>query len=66
MGNYTQPHTKAWARAVSKFDGFIFVTAEYNHSVPGALKNALVREQALAGGGRTTAALRFGLQGILL
>jgi NAD(P)H-dependent FMN reductase len=41
MGNYIQPHTKVWADAVSKFDGFIFVTAEYNHSVPGALKNAL-------------------------
>jgi NAD(P)H-dependent FMN reductase len=27
--------------AISRFDGFIFVTAEYNHSVPGALKNAL-------------------------
>ena len=38
LGNYTQEHTKAWAAAVSRFDGVIFVTAEYNHSVPGALK----------------------------
>ncbi|NUS36334.1 MAG: NAD(P)H-dependent oxidoreductase, partial [Pseudarthrobacter sp.] len=41
LGNYQQEHTKKWAAAVEAFDGFIFVTAEYNHSVPGALKNAL-------------------------
>ncbi|WP_312856864.1 NADPH-dependent FMN reductase [Arthrobacter mobilis] len=41
LGNYTHEHTKVWARTVSRFDGFIFVTAEYNHSVPGVLKNAL-------------------------
>lgn len=29
---------KRWSR---KLDGYIFVTAEYNHSVPGILKNAL-------------------------
>lgn len=40
-GNYQHGHTKKWAAAVRDFDGFIFVTAEYNHSVPGALKNAL-------------------------
>jgi NAD(P)H-dependent FMN reductase len=26
---------------MSGFDGYIFVTAEYNHSIPGVLKNAL-------------------------
>jgi NAD(P)H-dependent FMN reductase len=41
MGNYQQEHTKIWAETISRFDGFIFVTAEYNHSVPGVLKNAL-------------------------
>ena len=41
LGNYEHGHTKRWAAAVREFDGFIFVTAEYNHSVPGALKNAL-------------------------
>lgn len=30
-----------WQRALARFDGFIFVVAEYNHSMPGALKNAL-------------------------
>lgn len=41
MGQYSQDHTKKWAEKIASFDGFIFVTAEYNHSVPGALKNAV-------------------------
>jgi NAD(P)H-dependent FMN reductase len=30
-----------WQKKVAEFDGFIFVTAEYNRSIPAALKNAL-------------------------
>ncbi|WP_306923296.1 NADPH-dependent FMN reductase [Arthrobacter globiformis] len=41
LGNYQHEHTKVWAATIARFDGFIFVTAEYNHSVPGVLKNAL-------------------------
>lgn len=41
MGQYQQDHSKKWAAKVDEFDGYIFVTAEYNHSLPGALKNAL-------------------------
>ncbi|WP_314195231.1 NAD(P)H-dependent oxidoreductase [uncultured Arthrobacter sp.] len=41
LGNYQHEHTKSWAATIARFDGFIFVTAEYNHSVPGVLKNAL-------------------------
>jgi NAD(P)H-dependent FMN reductase len=41
MGRYTQPHTKAWAARIAGFDGFVFVTPEYNHSTSGALKNAI-------------------------
>ena len=41
MGQYTQPHTKKWAAAIASFDGFVFVTPEYNHSTSGALKNAI-------------------------
>lgn len=41
MGQYSKPHTKAWAAKISEFDGYIFVTPEYNHAVPGALKNAI-------------------------
>lgn len=41
MGQYSKPHTKAWAAKIASFDAFIFVTPEYNHGTSGALKNAL-------------------------
>lgn len=40
-GSYEHDHTKAWAAKIASFDAFIFVTPEYNHSVPGVLKNAI-------------------------
>jgi NAD(P)H-dependent FMN reductase len=41
QGRYEHEHTKRWAEKIAQYDGFVIVTAEYNHSVPGALKNAL-------------------------
>ena len=41
MGQYSKEHTKQWAAKIDSFDAFIFVTPEYNHGIPGALKNAL-------------------------
>ncbi|MEU1539112.1 NAD(P)H-dependent oxidoreductase [Actinacidiphila glaucinigra] len=41
MGRYSRQHTFAWAEKIASFDGYVFVTAEYNHSIPGALKNAV-------------------------
>jgi NAD(P)H-dependent FMN reductase len=41
MGRYSKPHTKAWAAKIEQFDAFVFVTAEYNHGIPAALKNAI-------------------------
>jgi NAD(P)H-dependent FMN reductase len=41
LGQYAQPHTKAWAEKIAQFDGYVFVTPEYNHSTSGALKNAI-------------------------
>jgi NAD(P)H-dependent FMN reductase len=32
---------QAWAEKVGNADGFIFVTAEYNRSIPASLKNAI-------------------------
>lgn len=40
-GNYTQEHTKKWAATIAPFDGFVFVSPEYNHSTSGVLKNAI-------------------------
>lgn len=41
MGKYSQEHTKKWAAKIASFDGYIFVTPEYNHGISGALKNAI-------------------------
>jgi NAD(P)H-dependent FMN reductase len=35
------PIAQRWQKKVAEFDGYIFVTAEYNHGVPAVLKNAL-------------------------
>ena len=32
---------KQWLDTLARADGYIFVTPEYNHSIPGALKNAI-------------------------
>jgi NAD(P)H-dependent FMN reductase len=41
LGQYTHQHTKRWAAKIAAFDGYVFVTPEYNHGVPAALKNAI-------------------------
>ena len=41
MGQYSKEHTKRFAAKIATFDAFVFVTAEYNHGIPGALKNAI-------------------------
>ncbi|NUS03817.1 MAG: NAD(P)H-dependent oxidoreductase [Nonomuraea sp.] len=46
LGRYTHPHTRRWAATVAACDGYVFVTPEYNHSLPGSLKNALDRVYA--------------------
>jgi NAD(P)H-dependent FMN reductase len=35
------PVAQAWQKKLAEFDGYIFVVAEYNRSITGALKNAL-------------------------
>lgn len=35
------PEAIRWQETVGRFDGYIFVVAEYNHSITGVLKNAL-------------------------
>ncbi len=41
MGNYKHEHTRVWSEKIDGFDGFVFVTPEYNHSTSAALKNAI-------------------------
>jgi NAD(P)H-dependent FMN reductase len=38
---YSDPLVRAWNRKVSEGHAFVFLTAEYNHSIPGELKNAI-------------------------
>ena len=37
----TEPGIGAWNQKLGELDGFVFVAQEYNHSITGALKNAL-------------------------
>ena len=41
MAPADDPAAVAWNKALSGYDAFIFVTPEYNRSIPGALKNAI-------------------------
>ena len=38
---YSEPIVKAWNSKIKEADAYIIVTPEYNHSVPGGLKNAI-------------------------
>jgi NAD(P)H-dependent FMN reductase len=38
---YSEPIVQAWNKKVKQSDAFIVITPEYNHSVPGGLKNAI-------------------------
>lgn len=37
---YSDERVTRWSQAIDSYDGFVFVTPEYNHGVPGGLKNA--------------------------
>ncbi|KXG47132.1 NADPH-dependent FMN reductase [Penicillium griseofulvum] len=39
--HYSKAHTRAWSAVVQQYDAFIFVTPQYNWSIPASLKNAL-------------------------
>lgn len=41
MGRYQKEHTQKWAAEIRRYDGFVMVTPEYNHSTSGVLKNAI-------------------------
>lgn len=39
--HYSKAHTRSWSAVVKGYDAFIFVTPQYNWSIPASLKNAL-------------------------
>jgi NAD(P)H-dependent FMN reductase len=48
-------NAQKWQKKIGEFDGYIFVTAEYNRSIPASLKNAL--DQAYVEWNRKPAAI---------
>lgn len=38
---YTLDITKQWSEVIASYDAYVFVTGEYNHGIPGVLKNAI-------------------------
>ena len=38
---YAHEHTRSWSATVSSFDGFVFVSPQYNWGIPAGLKNAI-------------------------
>jgi NAD(P)H-dependent FMN reductase len=41
LRRYTKAHTKAWSELIDSSAALVFVTPEYNHGYPAALKNAI-------------------------
>lgn len=37
---YSSPEIRRWGQEIDSYDGFVWITPEYNHGVPGAFKNA--------------------------
>ena len=40
-GQYIHAHTQKWSAKIDSFDGYVFVTPEYNHAPSASLKNAI-------------------------
>ena len=56
------PEAVRWQRKIAEFDGYLFIVAEYNRSITGALKNAL--DQAyVEWNHKAMAALAYGSMG---
>lgn len=39
--NHDDPNVQTWSNTIDGFNGYVFVTPEYNHGVPGGFKNAV-------------------------
>ena len=38
---YSSPIVKSWNQKIAEADAYVFITPEYNHSIPAVLKNAI-------------------------
>jgi NAD(P)H-dependent FMN reductase len=59
---YDSPEVTRWSQAVDGCDGFVFVTPEYNHGMPGPFKNA-VDSIGPEWTGKTVAFVAYGADG---
>lgn len=59
---YDSPEVTRWSQAVDGCDGFVFITPEYNHGLPGAFKNA-VDSLGPEWTGKTVAFVSYGADG---
>ncbi|MFF4880487.1 NADPH-dependent FMN reductase [Micromonospora sp. NPDC000668] len=62
FGDYRRPHTRRWAAVVDGCDAFVFVTPDYNRSIPAALKNGIDYLYA-EWTGKVAGVLSYGVQG---
>lgn len=74
---YVHEHTKKWSKEIASYNGFIFVTPQYNWGYPASLKNALdylyvewknkpaiIISYAYRGGGKAAGQLKEVLNGL--
>jgi NAD(P)H-dependent FMN reductase len=59
---YDSAEVTRWSQAVDACDGFVFITPEYNHGVPGPFKNA-VDSLGPEWTGKTVAFVSYGADG---
>ncbi|MEK3886215.1 NADPH-dependent FMN reductase [Bacillus sp. FSL K6-3431] len=56
----TDPGIAAWTEKIFSLDGFVFIVQEYNHSISGALKNALDIANREAWGNKAAGMVSYG------
>lgn len=59
---YEDAEVNRWSQAIDACDGFIFVTPEYNHSIPGSFKEA-VDSLGPEWGAKSTGLVGYGYSG---
>lgn len=59
----TEPGLAKWAEKINELDAYVFVVAEYNHSITGALKNALDSAPTTAWNNKAASIMSYGSTG---
>ncbi|MEC6747852.1 NADPH-dependent FMN reductase [Marinilactibacillus sp. XAAS-LB27] len=59
----TEPGLAKWAEKINELDAFVFVVAEYNHGITGALKNAIDSAPTTAWNNKAASIMSYGSTG---